>query len=74
MADYAIVQVSKVGNRTIRTYMTKYGTSVGCFADSSFSCGRTFSSVSQAHYDLMVKYPRQTFEMVPESFIGKEND
>lgn len=73
MADYAIIQVSKVGKKTIYTYMTRLGNTTDCFADSSISCGKTFSNVSECHFQLTKKFPKQEFEMVTERFIGNEN-
>jgi len=73
MSDYAIVQKVTYGNKVHYEYVSKYGTVKACFADSSKSNGYTFSEVADNHWKLSKQYPDNVYEMVPESFIGKEN-
>lgn len=71
--DYAIIQQQKVGNKTFNYYITKSGNVTTCFADSSISCGKTFENVESARAELIKRYKDQTFILVSDDFIGKEN-
>lgn len=71
--DYAIIQQQTVGNKTFNYYIAKSGNVATCFADSSISCGKTFENVESARINLTKKFKDQTFILVSDDFIGKEN-
>lgn len=71
--DYAIIQQQKVGNKTLNYYITKAGNVATCFADSSISCGKTFENVESVRVELTKRFTGQTFTLVSDDFIGKEN-
>lgn len=71
--DYAIVQQQTVGNKTLNYYITKSGNIATCFADSSISCGRTFENVENARIELTKRFTGQSFILVSDDFIDKEN-
>lgn len=72
--DKAIVQKQTYGENIHWIYVSAYGSTCHCFADSSISCGRDSKNVWEAYNKLIRQFPKNDYKVVGHDFIGNESE